>query len=80
VKIILSQDGDFPLIGRLGFPCTSAIIVNTAVTSAGAFGAQALRASKVNSSAASASDDRHRVDQFRKSGLAAVSDLTESCP
>jgi hypothetical protein len=28
VKIILSPDGDFPLTGRLGFPCTSAIIVN----------------------------------------------------
>jgi hypothetical protein len=48
---MLSSDCDFPLTGRR-IPWASAIIVNTASTSLGGFGAQVPHASMVNSGAA----------------------------
>jgi hypothetical protein len=77
---MLSPDGDFRLTGRLRIPWASTIIVNTAFTSAGRFRRSNTPRIEGQFQRNSGIGDRHRVDQFTKSGLAAVSDLTESCP
>jgi hypothetical protein len=66
--------------GRFKIPRASAIIIEAASTLSRRLQRSYTLSLQVQFQRGAGIGDRHRFDQFKKSGLAAVGDLSESCP